>query len=201
MILQKAAYLTTLQKRQLEVFRQSLLDFGNQLNLFSRSGQELEFLFKESLMTAQMLSPFFSASSVLDLGSGNGFPGLICGILYPKTPFILCERNRKKAEFLKQALFHLRCPNIKALCRPAEELEFSFSLVLSKATGSADQILALLEKILDQKGAAIFWKSPNWKKSWPANRPFSAQIFKIYAVNGKKRVLLQVKKKPLKCSM
>ena len=199
--MKKSTDLTTFQKQQLEIFKQGLLDFGNQFNLFSRSGKELKLLFKESLVTARMLSPLFSASTVLDLGSGNGFPGLICGLLYPNTPFVLCERNRKKAEFLKQALFHIKCPNIKVLCQPTKELESSFSLVLSKATGPVGQILALLEKILDQKGSAIFWKSLNWNQDWPKSPLFSAKIFKTYSVEGKKRILLQVKKKPIKCSM
>ena len=194
MILQKASPLTAPQKKQVEIFRQSLRDFGNQFNLFSRSGKELEPLFKESLVTAQMLDPLFSAATVLDLGSGNGLPGLICGILYPDTPFILCERNRKKAEFLKQALFHIKCSNIKVLCQPAEMLESSFSLVLSKATGPVSQVLTLLETALDKKGSAIFWKSPNWNKDWPENSLFSAKIFKTYSVEGKKRILLQVKR-------
>lgn len=199
--MKKSTDLTTLQRGQLDIFKQNLFIFGNQFNLFSRSGKELEFLFEESLITAQMLSPLFSAAIVLDLGSGNGFPGLVCGILYPDTPFILCERNRKKAEFLKQALFHTKCSNIKVLCQPAEELKSSFSLILSKATGPMDRILTLLETVLDRKGSAIFWKSPNWDQDWPENPLFSAKIFKTYSLEGKKRTLLQIKRNSIKCSM
>ena len=187
-------HLTPVQARQIEGFKKSLLEFGGRLNLFSRAGQELEGLFKESLVTGRLLSPLFSTAPVLDLGSGNGFPGLVCGILYPKTPFILCEKSRKRAEFLKQTLFHIKCPNIQVFCCPAEEMESPFSLVLSKATGPLDQILNLLEKLLTENGTAILWKSQNWKKDWPKTSLFSAKIFNPYTIEGKKRVLLQVKK-------
>lgn len=186
--------ITAFQRKQLKEFKKILLQYGERLNLFSRCGNELEQLFKEGLLTGQMLSPFFPSTPVLDLGSGNGFPGLVCSILYPKTPLILCERNRKRAEFLKHALFHIKCQNAQVLCQPAEELRVSFSLILSKATGPLDQILKILEKILGENGSAIFWKSPQWKRDWPKSSPFSAKAFKSYSVEGKKGVLLQVKK-------
>ena len=191
---QRPPHLTPVQTQQIKGFKKSLFEFGERLNLFSRAGQELERLFKESLITGRLLSPLFSVTPVLDLGSGNGFPGLVCGILYPKTPVILCEKNRKKAEFLKQTLFHIKCLNIQVLCQPAEELKSPVCLVLSKATGPLEQVLSLLEKLLAENGTAILWKSPGWKKDWPKNSPFSAKIFKSYTLDGKKRVLLQVKK-------
>ena len=194
-------HLTPVQTRQIEGFKGNLIEFGGRLNLFSRTGQELKELFEEGLVTGQLLAPLFSAAPALDLGSGNGFPGLVCGILYPKTPFILCERNRKRAEFLKQTLFHIKCTNIQVLCQPAEEMESPFSLILSKATGPLEQILNVLEKVLTKNGTAIFWKSPGWKKDWPKNSPFSAKIFKPYTIAGKKRVLLQVKKRKVSCSI
>ena len=200
MSLQKSTDLTALQTRQIKNFKKILLEYGNRLNLFSRSGNELELLLKEGLITAQMLAPFFSASPVLDLGSGNGFPGVVCGILYPNTPFIFCERSRKRAEFLKHTLFHLKCANVKVLCQSAQKFKTSFSLILSKATGPLDQILTLMEHLLDESGTAILWKSLNWKQNWPENTLFSAKVFKTYSLERKQRVLLQIKKK-VKCSM
>lgn len=197
---QKSINLTALQTRQIESFKKSLLECGKRLNLFSRSGHELEFLLKESLITAQMLTLFFSTKEVLDLGSGNGFPGIVCGILHPHTPFILCERSRKRAEFLKHTLFQLKCSNITVACQPAEEIKTPFSLILSKATGPFSQILTLLEKLLDESGTAILWKSSSWKQSWPKSALFSAEVFKTYSLERKQRVLLQIKKKA-KCSM
>ena len=195
MALQKSITLTALQTQQIESFKKSLLEYGDRLNLFSRSGHELDFLLKESLATAQMLAPFFSTTEVLDLGSGNGFPGIVCGILYPNTSFVLCERSRKRAEFLKQTLFQLKCTNVKVLCQTAEELKTRFSLILSKATGPLNQTLKLLENLLDESGTAILWKSPNWKQIWPENAPFSANVLKPYSIEGKKRILLQIKKR------
>ena len=98
---QKPSHLTPVQVRQIERFKGNLIEFGGRFNLFSRAGQELEGLFEEGLVTGQLLSPLFSTTPVLDLGSGNGFPGLVCGILHPKTPFILCEKNRKTSGISK----------------------------------------------------------------------------------------------------
>ena len=89
------------QKYRLEIFRKSLLRFSEKLNLFSRAGGEAELkaLFEESLLTVPLLARFAGKEAVLDIGSGNGFPGFVFAALYPETPVILCERNRKRAEF------------------------------------------------------------------------------------------------------
>ena len=186
------------QKEQLDIFRKNLLRFSEKLNLFSRAGGEAELaeLFEESLLTVPLLSGFAGKGPVLDMGSGNGFPGFVFGALYPETPVILCERNRKRAEFLKQILFQAKSANMKVLCRPAEELKTRFPLVLSKATGPTRQVLKVLEKVLRPDGRAFLWKSPGWEKDRPEGGGFSAEVFNSFSLNGKKRILLQVTRSP-----
>ena len=191
----KKIKLSNLQESQIRIFKENFLRFSDQFNLCSGNRGAFNELLEDSLISAGLLSPFFSSSPVLDLGSGNGFPGLICGILYPKTPFVLCERNRKRAEFLKQALFHVKCPNVQVLCRAAEDLKSPFPLVLSKATGPFHQVLKVLEKILEKDGFAVFWKSPGWEKTWPKKMPFSVQEISSYLSAGKRRTLLCVRRK------
>ena len=76
-----------------------------------------------------------------------------------------------------------------------------FSLILSKATGQLEQILSLLEIILAKNGTAILWKSTGWKKDWPKSSTFSAKVFKPYTIAGKKRALLQVRRRKVSCSL
>ena len=40
-----------------------------------------------------------------DLGSGNGFPGVIFALMYPKIRITLVERDRRKCEFFKTFSF------------------------------------------------------------------------------------------------
>ena len=105
------------QKNQIEIFRAELLEKNKAINLFSRKNpnSQLKFLFDQDFLTGKYLSSALkqAESPVLDIGSGNGFPGLLMGILYPETLFYLCERNRKKSEFLKSVLSKAEIHNIK----------------------------------------------------------------------------------------
>lgn len=47
------------------------------------------------------------AKFFIDCGSGNGLPGIIYGIL-SKLPFILCDTDQRKCEFLKMLIYRLK---------------------------------------------------------------------------------------------
>ncbi len=58
--------------------------------------------FGESLFAARHLDP--KASTVLDLGSGAGFPGLPIALFHPEIQVTLAESQNKKASFLREAV-------------------------------------------------------------------------------------------------
>jgi 16S rRNA (guanine527-N7)-methyltransferase len=58
--------------------------------------------FGESLFAAQHLDP--AATTLLDLGSGAGFPGLPIALLHPEIAVTLAESQNKKATFLREAV-------------------------------------------------------------------------------------------------
>jgi 16S rRNA (guanine527-N7)-methyltransferase len=58
--------------------------------------------FGESLFAAQHLHP--AATTLLDLGSGAGFPGLPIALLRPEIAITLAESQNKKATFLREAV-------------------------------------------------------------------------------------------------
>jgi len=109
--------------------------------------------------------------SVLDVGSGAGFPGIPVGILRPELEITLAESRKKKAAFLKEASRGL--PNVKVYSGRAEELNQKHEWVISRAVGwphlkklvvrlaSGIAILAskkTLEEIF--KGNKISWFEP-----------------------------------------
>mgnify|MGYP001283808797 CR=1 FL=1 len=71
------------------------------------------------------------AFSVLDVGSGAGFPGIPVGILRPELEITLAESRKRKAAFLKEASRGL--PNIKVYSGRAEELGQKYEWVIARA--------------------------------------------------------------------
>lgn len=63
-----------------------------------------------------------TSAAIYDLGSGNGFPGLVGGILFADQEFILVESSRKKCSFLRTAKSELGLDNVKVLQERVENL-------------------------------------------------------------------------------
>lgn len=85
----------------------------------------------ESLFVALHLPP--EPVSVLDIGSGAGFPGVPMAVFRPDCHFTLAESHRRKAAFLREATRDL--PNVVIAARRAETLTASFDWVVSRAVG------------------------------------------------------------------
>ena len=182
--------------KQFEIYKNLLQQFNKNFNLYSRSGSfSLNDLFADSLFGALVLEKVFKTSSspVLDMGSGNGFPGLVCAILYPETFFILCDRSLKKTEFLNHCVFKLNCSNVKVLCQEATDLKDKFKIALSKGTASTETVLKILQKVLSPEGKAFLWKNSHWKRDWPKESSFSPKVLKTYKIKEQTKVLLKVR--------
>ena len=57
---------------------------------------------------------------LLDLGSGNGFPGVVFGILYSTVNVVLVDRDIRKAEYLKTVISELKLTNLRVEVRSAD---------------------------------------------------------------------------------
>jgi 16S rRNA (guanine(527)-N(7))-methyltransferase RsmG len=90
------------QKRQVGVYLEALSRWGRRLNLTSidQVGDQLRLHFWEAFWAVeQFLGP---ATTVADVGSGAGFPGLAMKLYRPALGVTLIEPNFKKAVFLKE---------------------------------------------------------------------------------------------------
>ena len=187
--------LTKKQKRQIQIYQKIVLEKNRSINLISRKNpqKQWELLLKQGLLSSEILAPVFksSVSDVLDIGSGNGFPGLLFAMLFPKRKFYLCERIRKKAEILKFIKHESNLPQVQILCQPAEELNRAFDFILSQAGLPLEKMIRLLQKLLSPQGKAFLWHSEKGKKK-TFSSPMKIEVFKSYEINKKIKCLLKV---------
>jgi 16S rRNA (guanine527-N7)-methyltransferase len=89
---------------QLSTYLDLLLKWNARINLTAiRDPEEIvRRHFGESLFAAHHLDP--AATSLLDLGSGAGFPGVPITLLHPDIAVTLAESQNKKATFLREAV-------------------------------------------------------------------------------------------------
>ena len=130
----------------LEVYSSLLTHWNKKINLLSR--RDLDRLWQRHIHdSAQLarLAPHF-APTWLDLGSGAGFPGLVCAIIAKaerrRTHFILVEADGRKAAFLREAARGLHL-GATVLHRRIEQLSLPPQDVISA------RALAPLARLLD----------------------------------------------------
>lgn len=75
-------------------------------------------------------------SSVLDVGSGAGLPGVVIAICCPSVSVSCVDAVAKKVAFIKQAVLALRLPNLAGLHARVETITQPFNIVCSRAFAS-----------------------------------------------------------------
>ncbi|MDD6252473.1 MAG: 16S rRNA (guanine(527)-N(7))-methyltransferase RsmG [Bacteroidales bacterium] len=78
------------------------------------------------------------AVSVLDLGTGGGFPGIPLAILFPRTNFTLCDSVGKKVKVAREVAAAIGLKNVTFVNARAESLEEKFDYVVSRAVTALD---------------------------------------------------------------
>lgn len=108
--------------------------------------------FGESFFVAQHLVPFARPASVIDLGSGAGFPGLPFAILSPQVPLILIESNNKKAAFLNEVIRALDLNHVTVFKNRGEDFSGKADLVMMRAVEKFEAAAAVAATLLNPDG-------------------------------------------------
>jgi len=126
--------LTPLQKERFALLEELYVDWNSKINVISRKDIDsfVTHHVLHSLAIGKAVS-FAPEESVLDLGTGGGFPGIPLAILFPETKFTLCDSIGKKIRVAESVAQSLGLKNVKCLNSRAENICESFDYVVSRA--------------------------------------------------------------------
>ncbi len=97
--------------------------------------------------------------TLLDVGTGAGFPGLVLAIALPDTEVVLSEPLKKRVSFLKYAAIDLGLPNVTVEAKRVETvIHEPFSLISSRAVTNTKLLLDLTANVSDGNTEYLFYK-------------------------------------------
>ena len=139
--------ITPNMKQQLEEYANFLLEYNEHTNLTAIKTKEEVYLkhFYDSLTLTKIAN--LENGSLLDVGTGAGFPGLVLAIIFPNLDVTLLDSNNKKITFLKECITRLQIKNAHTVYSRAEDYtkihRESFDFVTSRAVAELRILLEL----------------------------------------------------------
>jgi 16S rRNA (guanine527-N7)-methyltransferase len=133
-------YFPTLNNHQIQQIKRlhELYSFWNaQINVISRKDIDNLYLnhVLHSLSIAKLIE-FKDRTSILDVGSGGGFPGIPLAILFPDVKFHLIDSIGKKIKVIQEIAQELNLSNVVCAQFRAEQLEDKYDFILGRAVAT-----------------------------------------------------------------
>ncbi len=181
-------YFPDLTGQQMEQFGRlgSLYDeWNSKINVISR--KDIEQLYERhvlhSLAIARVIR-FKPGTTVLDVGTGGGFPGIPLAIFFPEATFMLVDSIGKKIRVVNEIASALNLPNVTAQHSRVEEVKQKFDFVVSRAVTAFPRFVSMVRaKISDQSkndmdNGILYLKGGDFEEEIG---PFRSQV-KIYSL-------------------
>lgn len=140
-------YFTGLTDQQLDQFARLAplyAEWNSQINVISRKDidQIYERHVLHSLAIAKIIR-FKPGTTVLDVGTGGGFPGIPLAIFFPETQFMLVDSIGKKIKVVNEVASALNLANVQAEQLRVEDLKKQFDFVVSRAVTAFPKFVAM----------------------------------------------------------
>ena len=117
-------------------------EWNGKINVISR--KDVENLYEHHILHCLAIAEYIERagieepSTVLDLGTGGGFPGIPLAMVMPRTRFTLCDSIGKKVKVAQAVSVGLGLTNVECVNARAESLPETFEWVVSRAVTSLD---------------------------------------------------------------
>lgn len=156
------------QINQYEAYMNRILELNESINLTAITDRD-EFVQKhyiDSLLCADY-EEFLGATTIIDVGTGGGFPGIPLAIVFPEKEFVLMDSLNKRIKVIQKLCDEIGIGNVKAIHGRAEELarqkdlRESFDICVSRAVANMSTLSEYCIPFVKEGGSFIAYKGPD----------------------------------------
>lgn len=129
--------LSDLQQNQIEQLALLYSDWNEKINVVSR--KDVEELYERHVlhsMSIALYTEFLPGSSVVDVGTCGGFPGIPLAILFPEVQFTLVDSIGKKVKVVNEVVEALSLKNVRTINDRIEQVPETFDFAVSRAVAA-----------------------------------------------------------------
>ncbi|MEF9971464.1 MAG: 16S rRNA (guanine(527)-N(7))-methyltransferase RsmG [Oscillospiraceae bacterium] len=149
---------------QFKTYYDFLTEQNAVMNLTAISGEEnvAKLHFLDSVALCSEFN--FSGVSLIDVGTGAGFPGVPLKIALPNIALTLLDSHQKRVSFLSQLCDKLSLTDVRCVCARAEEadeLYGGFDIAVSRAVARLNILCELCLPFVHVGGSFIAMKGPD----------------------------------------
>ena len=144
-----------LTDRQAEQFAQLdalYRDWNSKINVISR--KDIDNLYERHVLHSLAIAkwiPFQPDTTILDVGTGGGFPGIPLAIMFPQCQFVLVDSIGKKIKVASEVAKALGLTNVVCKQERVEEEKEKFDFVVSRAVMPLPDLVKLVRKNISNK--------------------------------------------------
>jgi 16S rRNA (guanine527-N7)-methyltransferase len=167
-ILKYFPLLTGIQLDRFSRLNELYTEWNNKINVISRKDMDNFYIHHvlHSLAIAKMFK-FTEGSSIADVGTGGGFPGIPLAILFPESKFSLIDSIEKKIKVVNGISAELGLTNVNTVRTRIEDHKVKYNFVVSRAVTDFSVFVKWTSKNIapvsggDLKNGIIYLKGGN----------------------------------------
>ncbi len=176
--------LSEIQKRQFLLLEELYKDWNVKINVVSR--KDIDELYLRHVLHSlgiAKVQKFKSGSTILDVGTGGGFPGIPLAILFPEVHFTLVDSIGKKIKVVQEVVEGLELKNVTAINGRVEDLEEQFDFIVSRAVAAMPTFVHWVkgrikkESIHERRNGIFYLKGGDLKEELKGYK--AVQIFEL----------------------
>lgn len=176
-------------KQDFEKYSQLFIEENHKVNLISKNDEK--FLWEKHICDSLSMGKFFDKyglpQTLLDIGTGGGFPAVPLAIKYPQIKISAIDSIGKKIRAVESLKNSLGLINLTAVCDRVENIKGEFDVVTSRAVASLDKICAYALPKTEKGGYFVAFKSKKAQEEIASAqkilKKFNAQIIDIIEYN------------------